>query len=61
MKKIENCNYAVELGLKLKYNLEGATGQKISEGNKASVSGANCTSFKLATILNIFMTLMYCT
>lgn len=34
MEKLENCNYAVELGKKLKFSLVGIAGQDISEGNQ---------------------------
>lgn len=33
MEKIENCNYAVQLGKELKFSLVGIAGQDISEGN----------------------------
>jgi plastin-3 len=33
MEKLENCNYVVELGKKLKFSLVGIAGQDISEGN----------------------------
>ncbi|KAI1289981.1 Plastin-1 [Halotydeus destructor] len=33
MEKLENCNYAVELGKTLKFSLVGIAGQDISEGN----------------------------
>ena len=33
MEKLENCNYAVELGKVLKFSLVGIAGQDISEGN----------------------------
>lgn len=33
MEKLENCNYAVELGKALKFSLVGIAGQDISEGN----------------------------
>lgn len=33
MEKLENCNYAVELGKKVKFSLVGIAGQDISEGN----------------------------
>lgn len=33
MEKLENCNYAVELGKELKFSLVGIAGQDISEGN----------------------------
>ncbi|OTF80061.1 hypothetical protein BLA29_009270 [Euroglyphus maynei] len=34
MEKIENCNYAVQLGKELKFSLVGIAGQDISEGNE---------------------------
>ena len=34
MKKIENCNYAVENGKKLKYSLIGVAGNDIHDQNK---------------------------
>jgi len=33
MEKLENCNYAVELGLKLKFSLVGIAGQDLADGN----------------------------
>ncbi|CAL4125527.1 unnamed protein product [Meganyctiphanes norvegica] len=33
MEKLENCNYAVELGKKLKFSLVGIAGQDLAEGN----------------------------
>jgi plastin-3 len=33
MEKLENCNYAVQLGKQLKFSLVGIAGQDISEGN----------------------------
>ena len=33
MEKLENCNYAVDLGKILKFSLVGIAGQDISEGN----------------------------
>lgn len=33
MEKLENCNYAVELGRKLNFSLVGIAGQDIFEGN----------------------------
>ncbi|GAB0095949.1 plastin-1 [Sergentomyia squamirostris] len=33
MEKLENCNYAVELGKQLKFSLVGVAGQDISDGN----------------------------
>ena len=34
MEKIENCNYAVDLGRRQKYSLVGIAGQDICEGNQ---------------------------
>lgn len=34
LQKVENCNYAVELGKKLRFSLVGIAGQDISEGQK---------------------------
>lgn len=33
MEKLENCNYAVELGREIKFSLVGIAGQDINEGN----------------------------
>lgn len=33
MEKLENCNYAVELGKEIKFSLVGIAGQDLSEGN----------------------------
>lgn len=37
MEKLENCNYAVELGRQLKFSLVGIAGQDISEGNQTLI------------------------
>ncbi|MCL4144989.1 UNVERIFIED_CONTAM: hypothetical protein GTU68_061355 [Idotea baltica] len=34
MEKLENCNYAVELGKKLKFSLVGIAGQDLADGNQ---------------------------
>lgn len=39
MKKIENCNYIVELGKKNNYSLVGIGGQDIHQGNHTLVLG----------------------
>lgn len=52
MEKLENCNYAVELGKQLKFSLVGIAGQDISDGNptltmgkgNSSVNSDKCTS-----------------
>lgn len=33
MEKLENCNYAIELGKEIKFSLVGIAGQDINEGN----------------------------
>jgi plastin-3 len=33
MEKLENCNYAVELGKQFKFSLVGIAGQEINDGN----------------------------
>lgn len=33
MEKLENCNYAVELGLKLRFSLVGIAGHDLADGN----------------------------
>ena len=39
MKKIENCNYAIELGTELKFSLIGIGGEDIHNRNKTLVLG----------------------
>lgn len=39
MEKLENCNYAVELGKQLKFSLVGIAGQDLSEGNATLTLG----------------------
>jgi len=39
MEKLENCNYAVELGKQLKFSLVGIAGQDISDGNPTLTLG----------------------
>lgn len=39
MEKLENCNYAVELGKELKFSLVGIAGQDISDGNQTLTLG----------------------
>lgn len=45
MEKLENCNYAVELGKQLKFSLVGIAGQDLSEGN-ATLTLGNLTKKK---------------
>lgn len=39
MEKLENCNYAVDLGKQLKFSLVGIAGQDLSEGNATLTLG----------------------
>ena len=39
MKKLENCNYAVELGHKLGFSLVGIDGKDLHDGNKTLTLG----------------------
>ena len=39
MKKIENCNYAVEIGKKMKFSLVGVGGQDIHDCNETLTLG----------------------
>ena len=39
MEKLENCNYAVELGRKLKFSLVGIAGQDLADGNQTLTLG----------------------
>lgn len=39
MEKLENCNYAVELGKQLKFSLVGIAGQDLSDGNPTLTLG----------------------
>lgn len=41
MEKLENCNYAVELGKQLKFSLVGIAGKDISDGNPTLTLGNN--------------------
>lgn len=44
MKKIENCNYAVEVGKKMKFSLVGVGGQDIHDCNETLTLGKAPTS-----------------
>lgn len=41
MKKLENCNYAVEIGKKVKFSLVGIGGQDIHDCNETLTLGKN--------------------
>ncbi len=40
-KKIENCDYAIELAQKLQFTITGVSGQDIREGNPTFILGNN--------------------
>lgn len=39
MEKLENCNYAVELGRQLNFSLVGIAGQDLNDGNATLTLG----------------------
>lgn len=46
MEKLENCNYAVELGKQLKFSLVGIAGQDLNDGNATLTLGKLfCSNF----------------
>lgn len=45
MEKLENCNYAIELGRELKFSLVGIAGQDLNDGNATLTLGKNISSF----------------
>ena len=49
MKKLENCNYAIELAQKMKFSVVGIAGSDLNDGNKTLTLG-NIT-YKTATPL----------
>ena len=49
MEKLENCNYAVELGKQLKFSLVGIAGKDISDGNPTLTLGNNDRPFMFAS------------
>ena len=56
MEKIENCNYAVDLGRKQKYSLVGIAGQDICEGNQTltlAIVWQLMRSYTLSVISNL--------
>ena len=53
MKKIENCNYAVELGkAKNNYSLVGIGGEDIYNGTQTLVLGITCFIFANGVLIN---------
>lgn len=57
MEKLENCNYAVELGKELKFSLVGIAGQDLSDGNATLTLGKKISwmiiKSQLKVLLNI--------
>lgn len=45
MEKLENCNYAVQLGKQLKFSLVGIAGQDLNDGNATLTLGI--TAFEI--------------
>lgn len=58
MEKLENCNYAVELGKQQKFSLVGIAGQDISDGNATLTLGNEETSNLHAFDFNLFLSLV---
>ena len=48
MKKIENCNYAIEIGKQMKFSLVGVGGQDIYDCNKTLTLGRQLFNYSLA-------------
>ena len=42
MKRLENCNYAVELAHKMKFSAVGIAGSDLNDGNKTLTLGRVC-------------------
>lgn len=56
MEKLENCNYAVDLGKQLKFSLVGIAGQDISDGNATLTLGMHKAIFYHSFKYIIFFT-----
>ena len=52
MEKLENCNYAVELGKQLKFSLVGIAGQDINDGNATLTLGIQSNHILLICVIN---------
>ena len=53
MEKLENCNYAVELGRQLKFSLVGIAGKDISDGNPTLTLGISSYFFR--NVMSFFL------
>lgn len=51
MEKLENCNYAVELGKQLKFSLVGIAGQDLNDGNATLTLGKFIASYYVLSII----------
>lgn len=50
MEKLENCNYAVELGKQLKFSLVGIAGQDLADGNPTLTLGKHVSSLSVFNV-----------
>ena len=53
MEKLENCNYAVELGKQLKFSLVGIAGQDINDGNATLTLGIHSSRMLFDTVCTV--------
>lgn len=58
MEKLENCNYAVELGKQLGFSLVGIAGQDINDGNATLTLGMIFDIAQLSSVL--FLPSIWC-
>lgn len=52
MQKLENCNYAVELGKQMKFSLVGIGGENIMQGNETLTLGEGVLFIKVLKLMN---------
>lgn len=57
MEKLENCNYAVELGKELKFSLVGIAGQDLSDGNATLTLGKELCWMIVKCQLKVFLSI----
>lgn len=51
MEKLENCNYAIELGKELKFSLVGIAGQDLSDGNATLTLGIHFCECNFCSVI----------
>lgn len=51
MEKLENCNYAVELGKQLGFSLVGIAGQDLNDGNATLTLGMVLSLYVIHSVL----------